>query len=135
MKTDERLTSVINRSASKGFYLWYVLIMAILLYRQFWLKQNIEEFIDIGIIFFIGTLYVFISYLNQGVLANNTGKRILRIVLSAAGGIIIVNILTGQLNSFWEYVGLVIGIIFFLAVFIPVTFYLNSKWKKKNEID
>ena len=66
MINDERIQSSMRRIGSQGFVIWYFLMLASLLHRQFFEKQPIEQYWDLAVIFFIGTMFVSISMFAQG---------------------------------------------------------------------
>jgi uncharacterized membrane protein YphA (DoxX/SURF4 family) len=66
MRTDERISSTKRSIASRGFGIWYVLLLASLLYRQFVLRQTIDQYWDIAVVFLAGALYVSVSLFARG---------------------------------------------------------------------
>lgn len=49
MIRDERINQVKNRVAARGFGIWYILLLIALLYRQFYLRQPLNEYWDIAL--------------------------------------------------------------------------------------
>lgn len=66
MIKDERIRKTKNRIASRGFGIWYFLLLVALLYRQFYLGQSLGEYWDIALIFFMGTSYVALAGFAKG---------------------------------------------------------------------
>lgn len=75
MIRDEKIRQTKNRIASRTFGIWYILLLAALLYRQFNLRQAPKEFWDIALIFFIGTFYVAITGFGQGAVYEHSFTR------------------------------------------------------------
>ena len=51
VKDDEKIKSVRNIIAARGFSIWYFLLLGILLYRQLILRQPISQYGDIAAVF------------------------------------------------------------------------------------
>jgi len=66
MLRDERISQARRRIAAGGFGIWYILLLGMLYYRQFYLGQPWNEYWDIALTFFIGTLYVTVASFAQG---------------------------------------------------------------------
>ena len=134
MKTDERILQTKNRVASQGFGIWYILLLAALLYRQFYLRQSPQEYWDFALIFFIGTFYVAIAGFAKGAVHEGSLTRFWRwtvpvIVLT----IVALNYFQGKLvtiaDLFETLISALVGI-----TFVGLIFYLlYRRWEKKIE--
>ena len=118
MIRDERISGAKRRIAARGFGIWYILILIALLYRQFYLGQPAREYLDIALIFFIGTLYVGIASFAQGAVHENTlirfAKRTVPIIVIT---IVAVNYFQGRINTVVDLVEVALSALVGLSVF------------------
>jgi hypothetical protein len=68
---DERIRQTRNRIASRGFGICYWLLLAALLYRQFYLRQSPAEYWDMALIFLVSSLYVAVAGYAKGAVPSN----------------------------------------------------------------
>lgn len=136
MMRDERIKRTQNRIAVRGFGLWYILLLAALLYRQFYLGQPASEYWDLALIFFIGTLYVVIAGFSQGAIYETS------VVRSAkwAAPVILFSIVAailyqGTIQSLVDLVGVVLSASVGLLAFGLVCYYLYQRWLRKNILE
>ncbi len=134
MIKDERIRETINRYAARGFFMWYFLLLIVLLYRQFYLKQPVSEFLDLGIIFAIGTMYVGISCFAQGVYSGSISKYLKTVIPVVSATNLAVLYYRGQLNSFHDFLGAVLGCVVGASVIGFIIYYLNRAWEKKSDL-
>ncbi len=136
MIRDERISRVKDRIATRGFGIWYVLLLVALLYRQFYLGQPLNEYWDIALIFFIGTFYVAIASFAQGAVHETAiirlGKRIIPVILIT---VVAVAYFQGRINSVADLVGTMLSALISLSLLGLLFFYLYRKWEKQNELD
>jgi pilus assembly protein TadC len=136
MIQDERIGTAKNHIASHGFGIWYVLLLAALLCRQFYRGQPLSEYWDIALIFFIGTFYVAIAGFAQGAVQETTitrlGKRIVPVILIT---IVAVAYFQGRVNSVADLVGTVLSALVGLSLMGLLFYYLYRRWERQNELD
>jgi uncharacterized membrane protein YccC len=136
MINDERIRETKNRIASRGFGIWYLLLLAALLYRQFYLGQSPQEYWDFALIFFIGTLYVGIAGFAKGAVYENSFARYWKwtvpvIVLT----ILALNFFQGKISTITDLLATLISALIGVA-FIGLVFYiLYRRWEKKIELE
>ena len=126
MIKDERIRATIHRSAARGFAIWYVLLFIALLYRNFHLHQPVKEHWDITVVFFVGTIYVFLSFINKGVYAGHFNKKMIRIVLGAVTAILAVNYFQGNYHSIADFGEDILTMAFYLTLLIPILLYTRT---------
>lgn len=139
---DERIQTTVNRFAARGFFIWYALILVSIWCRSVILKQHIREFWDMFAIFFIGTLYVFITYANSGVFGHGFTRRSLTtgiaIAVTIGGAIIGFStwlFMQGRTPSVVEVGAFVIGCLPGVGLVIGIAYFLNRRWKRKEGIE
>ncbi|MBE0675509.1 MAG: hypothetical protein IH591_12685, partial [Bacteroidales bacterium] len=76
---DERNKLVAFKIMSIMYILTILSMHAVVIYRQFWLKQSVEEFEDIAIIMTVNTLFVFSAFIYYGITPLNKMK--IRLIL------------------------------------------------------
>jgi VanZ family protein len=133
--SDERIRLSKRHIASQGFGIWYILLIASLLYRQFYLQQSIDQYWDIALTFFIGTLYVSISIFSRGaVYENRITKSFKWSSISILLVIIAVSYFRGNIASISDLVVTVISALIGIA-FITILFYfLYRRWEQSIDI-
>ena len=136
MIRDERISQAKNRIASRGFGIWYILLLMALLYRQFYLGQPPNEYWDIALIFFIGTLYVAMAGFAQGAVHETAiiriGKRTVPVILIT---VVAVAYFQGRINSMADLVGAVLSALVGLSLLGLLSYYLYRRWERQNELD
>jgi hypothetical protein len=135
MIRDERIQSSKRRIASQTFGLWYILLLATLLYRQFYLRQSLDQYWDIAAIFFCGTLYTSIALFARGAVYESMATRSLK----WAAPIILVSIVItayflGNIKSIGDLVETILGAALGLAVINFLFFVLYRRWEKRIDI-
>lgn len=136
MIRDERISQAKSRIASRGFGIWYILLLVTLLYRQFYLRQGPSDYWDIALIFFVGTFYVAIASFAQGAVHESMitrfGKRTVPVILIT---VVAVAYFQGRMNSVVDLVEAVIAAFIGLALLGLLFYYLYRRWQKQNELD
>jgi hypothetical protein len=131
MVRDERIRETKNRIASRGFGIWYLLLLATLLYRQFYLGQAPREYWDIAVIFFIGTLYVAIAGYAKGAVYENTIARYWKwtvpVILIT---ILALNYFQGKLDTIAALLETAISALIGVAFVGLVFYFLYRRWEK-----
>lgn len=135
MVRDERIIQARRRIAASGFHIWYILLLANLLYRQFYLGQPWNEYWDILLTFFIGASYVTIASFAQGALYETSitryGKWTAPSVLIT---IVVVMYFQGRINTVVELLTIVTGALLGLSMFGLLSYYLYRRWEKKSDL-
>ena len=136
MLRDERIDQARRRIATTGFGIWYALLLGMLIYRQYFLDQPWNEYWDIALTFFIGTLYVTIASFVQGAVHETQtiryGKWMFPSILVT---IVAVLYLKGAINTAVELLSAVISVSVTLSMLYLLMYYLYRCWEKKNELD
>jgi O-antigen/teichoic acid export membrane protein len=131
MKSDERIRSSKRHIASQGFGIWYVLLLAALLYRQFVLKQPIDQYWDIAVIFFIGAFYVSISGFARGAVYENRITRSFKwSAVTILLTIIAVSYFLGNITSVTELLVTIVSAAIGLALMSILFYYLYRRWEQ-----
>jgi len=132
MIKDERIQSSMRHIASQGFLIWYFLMLASLLYRQFYLKQPIEQYWDLAAIFLIGAIFVSISMFNRGAVHENAIKRIYKgMVPSIIITVVAVNYILGNIASIKQLIVTIISTAIGLSLVMVVFYILYKRWESK----
>ena len=131
MITDERIQATRHRWSALGFQVWYWLLLCDLLYRQFYLHQPVREYWDISAIFFIGTCFVFLALLSKGGYSGNLGRHFKITMPTIVITIFVVNFLKGKIVTTGDAAKTILGTAMGIALILPVSFYLNRKWEKR----
>ncbi len=139
---DERIQATANRTAARGFFIWYALLLISMYYRMLILKQHTRDYWDIVAIFFIGTFYVFIARACKGGLAPDFLKK-RTLIIGIAGAIIggvSIGILRGQF--FMDEIHPVANVGLYVAGFLPgaglviaMAYLLDRRWKRKEGLE
>ena len=132
MIRDERIREAKNRIASRAFGIWYVLLLAALLYRQFYLGQAPKEYWEFALIFFIGTFYVAIAGFAKGAvyeksLAHYWKWTVPVIILT----IVALNYFQGKLNTLADLLETLLATLIGAAAIGLVFYMLYRRWEKK----
>ena len=132
MIKDERIQLSMRHIASQGFLIWYFLMLASLLYRQFYLKQPIEQYWDLAAIFFVGTLFVSISMFSRGAVYKNVIPTVfVSMTLSITIVIVALNYFLGEITSIMELIETIISIAIGLSLVMVVFYILYKRWESK----
>jgi hypothetical protein len=131
MKSDERIRLSKRHIASQGFGIWYFLLLASLLYRQFVLKQSIDQYWDIAVIFFIGAFYVSIAIHAKGAITENTITRYFK----WSAPLILVTILAisyflGNIASITDLIVTILSAAIGIAVVAILFYFLYRRWER-----
>jgi hypothetical protein len=131
MKTDERIGLSKRHIASKGFGIWYILMLASLIYRQFYLGQTIDQYWDVVATFFIGAMYVSIAAFAQGaVIMNRTTRSFRWSALTILLTIIAVSYFRGSIASVSDLMTTIASAAIGIA-FVAILFYaLYRSWER-----
>jgi hypothetical protein len=132
MIKDERIQSSMRHVASQGFWVWYILLLASLLCRQFYLRQPIDQYWDIAAIFFIGALFVSISMFGRGAVHKNAITRLYVGMLPAiiVGGVV-ASYFLGNITSIKELVGTIIGLGIGASLAMMAFYLLYRRWESR----
>jgi uncharacterized membrane protein YccC len=132
MIRDERIRETMNRIASRAFGIWYLLLLAALLYRQFYLGQAPKEYWDLALIFFVGTLYVAIAGFAKGAVYENSlaqyWKWTVPVILIT---IIALNYFQGKVDTFADLLETLVSALIGAAFIGFIFYFLYRRWEKK----
>ena len=135
MLRDERISQSRRRIAAGGFGIWYILLLGILIYRQFYLGQPWNEYWDIALAFFIGTSYVTIASFAQGAVYETSIIRYVKwTVPSILITIVVVMYFQGLVNTVVELLTVVTSALLGLSMVGLLSYYLYRRWEKKNDL-
>jgi uncharacterized membrane protein YkvI len=135
MINDERIKRVRNRISARGFGIWYFLLLISLLYRQFILNQSVEEYWDIALIFFAGTLYVTFAGFSKGAVQESYFRRYAK----WSAPVILITILAvmfyrNQITSLIDLAGVIVSALIGLTLVGFALYYLYRRWEKQNQL-
>jgi hypothetical protein len=134
MLRDERISQSRRRMAG-GFGIWYILLLGMLYYRQFYLGQPWNEYWDIALTFFIGTLYVTMASFAQGAVYETSVIRFGKwTVPSILITIVVVTYFQGLVNTVVELLTVVTSALLGLSMVGLPAYYLYRRWEKKNDL-
>jgi hypothetical protein len=129
--SDERIRLSKRHIASQGFGIWYLLLLASLLYRQFILKQSIDQYWDIAVVFFIGALYVSLSIFAWGAVDENRITRSFKwSVVSILLTILAVSYFLGNITSIVNLVVTIVSALIGIALVTILFYFLYRRWEK-----
>jgi hypothetical protein len=135
MLKDERISQARRRIMAGGFGIWYILLLGMLYYRQFYLGQPWNEYWDIALTFFIGTLYVTMASFAQGAVYETSiirfGKWTVPSILIT---IVVVMYFQGLVNTVVELLTVVTSALLGLSMVGLPAYYLYRRWEKKNDL-
>ena len=132
MIKDERIQSSMRHIASQCFVIWFFLMLASLLYRQFYLKQPIEQYWDLAAIFFIGTMFVSISIFNRGAVHENAITRLYKwMVPFIIIGVVASNYILGNIASIKQLIVTIISTVIGISIVMVVFYILYKRWESK----
>ena len=135
MVRDERISQARRRIAASGFGIWYILLLAMLYYRQFYLGQPWKEYWDIALTFFIGTSYVTIASFARGAVHETSIVRIAKwTVPTILIGIVVVMYFQGLINTVADLLTLVTSALLSLSMLGLLCYYLYRRWEKKSDL-
>ena len=129
---DERIRSSISKITSQVFVIWYVLMLASLLYRQFYLGQPLRQYWDIVAIFVIGTSYGTISMFARGAVYEN---RITKCVKWSVPTLLVTNVAVayfrGHIQTIGDLIASITGAVIGITLLGILLFFLYRRWEKK----
>jgi hypothetical protein len=132
MVNDERIRASVSKIGSQVFGIWYVLLLASLLYRQFYLRQPLRQYWDIAAIFFIGTAYGTISLFARGAVYTN---RIARCIKWSVPTLLVTNVavafLQGHVKTIGDLIVSILGGVIGISVLGALLFFLYRRWERK----
>jgi len=135
MLRDERISQDRRRIMAGGFGIWYILLLGMLYYRQFYLGQPWNEYWDIALTFFIGTLYVTMASFAQGAVYETSiirfGKWTVPSILIT---IVVVMYFQGGINTVVDLLMAVTSALLSLSMLGLLAYYLYRRWEKKNDL-
>ena len=132
MIKDERIQLSKRHIASQGYFIWYFLMLASLLYRQLYLKQPIEQYWDIAVIFLIGAIFVSISTFYRGAVHENAITILYKwMVPSIIIGVVAVNYILGNIASIKQLIVTIISTVIGLSLVMLVFYILYKRWESK----
>ena len=136
MKGDERILSDKRRITSQAFGIWYILMLSSLLYRQFYLRQSVEQYWDIAVSFFVGALYVSISIHAKGAIVENAITRYLKlstpVILIT---IVAVSYFIGNIASIVDLIATMISAAIGIAGVAILFYFLYRRWEQSIDAD
>lgn len=132
MIKDERIQSTMKHIASQGFLIWYWLMLASLLYRQFYLKQPLEQYWDLAAIFFIGTIFVSISLFGRGAVHENAITTLFKwMVPSIIIGIVALDYFHGNISTITQLLVTIISAAIGVSLVMMLFYILYRRWESK----
>jgi len=132
MIKDERIQSSMRHIGFQVFVIWWILINASLLYRQFYLKQPIEQYWDIAAIFIIGIMFASISMFSRGAVHKNAITTLFKwLVPFIIIGLVYLNFILGNITSIKELIGTIIGAAIGVSLSVVVLYLLYKRWESK----
>ena len=135
MIKDERISQARRRIAATGFGIWYILLLGMLYYRQFYLGQPWNEYWDIALTFFIGTLYVTVASFARGaVYETSTIRQVKWMIPMIVIVIVVVMYFQGAINTIVELLTVVTSALLSLSLLGLLVYYLYRRWEKKNDL-
>jgi len=135
MLRDERISQARRRIMAGGFGIWYILLLGMLYYRQFYLGQPWNEYWDIALTFFIGTLYVTVASFAQGaVYETSTIRQVKWMIPMIVIVIVVVMYFQGGINTIVDLLTVVTSALLSLSLLGLLVYYLYRRWEKKNDL-
>jgi hypothetical protein len=135
MLRDERISQARRRIMAGGFGIWYILLLGMLYYRQFYLGQPWNEYWDIALTFFIGTLYVTMASFAQGaVYETSVIRQVKWMIPMLVIVIVVVMYFQGVINTLVELLTAVASALLSLSLVGLLAYYLYRRWEKKNDL-
>lgn len=135
MLRDERISQARRRIAAGGFGIWYILLLGMLYYRQFYLGQPWNEYWDIALTFFIGTLYVTVASFAQGAVYETSMIRQVKwMIPTIVITIVVVMYFQGGINTIVELLMVVTSALLSLSLLGLLVYYLYRRWERKNDL-
>jgi len=135
MLRDERISQARRRIMATGFYIWYILLLGMLYYRQFYLGQPWNEYWDIVLTFFIGNLYVTIASFAQGAVYETSIIRQAKwIIPSILISSVVLMYFQGGINTIVDLLTVVTSALLGLSTLGLLAYYLYRRWEKKNDL-
>ena len=135
MLRDERISQARRRIAATGFGIWYILLLAMLYYRQFYLGQPWSEYWDIVLTFFIGTCYFTIASFARGaVYETSTIRQAKWMVPTILIGIVVVIYFQGGITTIVDLLAVVTSALLSLSMLGLLAYCLYRRWEKKNDL-
>ena len=135
MVSDERIRLSIREITSQVFGIWYVLMIASLLYRQFYLGQPLRQYWDIVVIFFIGTSYATISMFARGAVYKN---RLTKCAKWSVPTLLATNVAVAYFRGYIKTIGdLIVSIIggaIGIALLGILLFFLYRRWERNIDL-
>jgi hypothetical protein len=135
MLRDERISQARRRIMAGGFGIWYILLLGMLYYRQFYLGQPWNEYWDIALTFFIGTLYVTIASFARGAVYETAMiRRVKWMIPMIVIVLVVVMYFQGGINTIVELLTAVASALLSLSLLGLLVYYLYRRWEKKNDL-
>ena len=132
MIKDERIQSSMRHIAAQGFVIWWILLNTSLLYRQFYLKQPLEQYWDLAVIFIIGVMFASISMFGRGAVHKNTATTVFKFLVPfIIIGLVALNFILGNIASIKELIGTIIGAAIGVSLSVVVLYLLYRRWERK----
>ncbi len=132
MIKDERIQSSMRHITSQGFFIWFILMNVSLLYRQFYLKQPVEQYWDLAAIFFIGAIFVSISMFGRGAVHKNAIPRLFKWMAPfILIGVVASTYIQGNITSINQLIVTIISAAIGLSLALVVCYILYKRWESK----
>ena len=132
MIEDERIQSSTRRITHQVFVIWYILMLASLLYRIFYLKQPIEQYWDLAAIFVIGCLFGTISVFSQGAVHKDFFKIFYKVMIPI---IIIIMFAVSyffcNIKSITQLIVIIISSLIVFSLVVLVFYILYKSWERR----
>lgn len=130
-QTDERIVATRQRWAARGFWILYLALSIDLIVRTLVLKQTPSQYLDIALIWMATMVYVSFGMVRSGV--NLYPKKWSNVMLVAliALQVPVVLWLTGQVNSWLQYLVYVVITAASASVTMLVFQRIFRRWERK----
>ena len=132
---DERISQARRHIATTGFGIWYILLLGMLLYRQFYLRQHWHQYWDIALAFFIGTAYVTVASFARGAVYETQAVRFGKWMFPGILVVIVVALyLQGGITTAGELLAVILSASLSLSALGLLMAYLYRRWEKKHHL-
>jgi hypothetical protein len=130
--TDERIQSTRRRIAAHVASLWYILLLAALLYRQVYLQQPVREYWDVGLIFLVGAGYMVIANFAQGTYSETFPRYVAIALPIMLATILLALAWRGQLATPADWLWAILAALTSMGVLVLVFYVLHRRWEKRS---
>ncbi len=129
---DERIQTTRRRIAAQAFGLWYILLLATLLYRQVYLRQPVSEYWDIGLVFLVGAGYTVIANFAQGTFSETFPRYLLIAFPVMLAASLLALAWRGQLTTLADWLWASLAALTSMGILALLYYVLNRRWEKRS---